>query len=352
MLKTLEAFGNTEAKFYNVAEKAKENVKIARERVANLVGAKPENIVFTSGATEANNLVIKGSYYNSKLPKKKMIISSIEHSSVYDTCKYLENEGMELVELKVNREGRIDISQLEKEINEDTILVSIILVNNEIGAIQDIETISKICEMKNVPLHFDATQGAGKIEINFQKYNGISFLTFTAHKIYGPKGVGCLVVKTDVNGFKLPLTPLLHGGEQEDGYRAGTLSNELIVGFGKACEIANDNLKENQRKILEIEKVLVNKLKNKFGDKLIINNNFENRTHDILNIRLKGYNNMVLLKAIAPFVAASTGSACSVAKPSRVLKNLGLTDTEISESIRLSFSPYLTLEELDEIDKL
>ena len=281
-----------------------------------------------------------------------MIISSIEHSSVYDTCKYLESLGMELVELSVDRNGKVDLNQLKREIDSNTILVSIILVNNEIGTIQNIDKISEICDEKNVPLHFDITQGAGKIDVDFHKYNSVKFLTFTAHKIYGPKGIGCLVVKTDSNGIKQPLNPLLHGGEQEDGYRAGTLSNELIVGFGKACEIAKNNIIDNQVKILEIEKVLVNKLINKFGNKLIINNNFVDRTHDILNIRLKGYNNMVLLKAIAPIIAASTGSACSVTKPSRILKNIGLSDDEISESIRLSFSPYLDIKELDEIDKL
>ena len=352
MIKSLEAYGNTEAKYYYVAEKAKENVKLARQRVAAIVGAKSEEIVFTSGATEANNLVIKGSVLQSKKPQKKVIISSIEHSSVYDTCKYLEAQGIELSVLDVDRTGMINLNQLRKEIDENTILVSIIFVNNEIGTIQDIDGITKICEEKKVPLHFDVTHGVGKIKIEFEKYPSLKFLTFTSHKIYGPKGIGCLVVKSDEIGVKQELVPLFHGGEQEDGIRAGTLSNELIVGFGKACEIAKDNMETNNQKILELEKILIAKLKNKFGDKLSINNNFDNRVHDILNVRIKSFNNMMLLKAISPLIAASTGSACSVSKPSRVLKSIGLSDLEISESIRLSMSPYLDINELKVIDEL
>lgn len=352
MLNSLNAYGNTEAKFYDVAEKAKENVKEARIKVAELVGANADEIIFTSGATEANNLVIKGSFLQSKKHKKKIIISSIEHSSVYDTCKYLESLGATIVEINVDRSGLLDLRQLENEIDDDTILVSIIMVNNEIGTIQDVDEISKICEKHNVSLHFDATQAAGKINIDFHKNSGVKFLTFTSHKIYGPKGIGCLVSKVDSAGIKQPLTPLLHGGEQEDGFRAGTLSNELIVGFGKACEIAKTNLLENQQKVKEIEKILKEKLRNKFGDNFSINNDFSERTHDILNIRIKPYNNMVLLKAIAPMIAASTGSACSVSKPSRVLKNIGLNEEVISQSIRLSFSPYMDIKDLDEIDKL
>ena len=352
MIKSLEAYGNTEAKYYDVAEKAKENVKLARQRVAAIVGAKSEEIIFTSGATEANNLVIKGTVLQSKKQHKKVIISSIEHSSVYDTCKYLEMQGIEIVMLDVDRTGMINLNQLRNEIDDNTILVSIILVNNEIGTIQDIEEITKICEEKKVPLHFDVTQAVGKINIRFEEYPSLKFLTFTSHKIYGPKGVGCLVVKTDEIGVKQELVPLFHGGEQEDGIRAGTLSNELIVGFGKACEIARDNMEINNQKILELEKVLIDKLKNKFGDKLSINNDFDNRVHDILNVRIKSFNNMVLLKAISPLIAASTGSACSVSKPSRVLKSIGLSDLEISESIRLSMSPYMDVNELNVIDKL
>ena len=352
MLNSLGAYGNTEAKFYDVAEKAKEKVKEARVKVAELVGANADEIIFTSGATEANNLVIKGSFLQSKKKVKKIIISSIEHSSVYDTCKYLESLGACIAEIKVNKFGLIDLKQLEKEIDDNTILVSIIMVNNEIGTIQNVNKISEICEKYNVPLHFDATQAAGKIDIDFHKNKGIKFLTFTSHKIYGPKGIGCLVSKVDSAGIKQPLTPLLHGGEQEDGFRAGTLSNELIVGFGKACEIAKANLLENQQKVKKIEKILIDKLKNKFGENFSINNDFNEKTHDILNVRIKPYNNMVLLKAISPIVAASTGSACSVSKPSRILKNIGLSDEIISQSIRLSFSPYLDLKDLDEIDKL
>lgn len=353
MLSALSAYGNTEAKFYPQAENAKKMVAKAREQVGHIINVSNSNeIIFTSGATEANNLVLRGSANASSRKKRRIIISSIEHSSVYDTCLNLHKNGIDIVIVPVDSTGRVKLQELENLIDETTILVSIIAVNNEIGTIQDLKAIDNICFRKGVFWHTDATQAIGKIKIDVQQFDSLKFLTFTAHKIYGPKGIGCLYVRNDINGLKTGIVPLLYGGEQEENLRAGTLSNELIVGFGKACEIAARDFEVNHRKSMAYESIIQKKMLGKFGSKYTLNNDFPHRVPGLLNVRLQGYNNMVILKAISPIIAASTGSACAVAKPSRVLKAIGLSDIEISESLRLSCSPYLDEQDLDEIDKL
>lgn len=350
MLNSIDDFGNSEAKFYEYAEKAKKNIKLARNRIALGIGCSPDEIIFTSGATEANNMFIKGIAFSNQ-HKKKIIISSIEHSSVKETSYFLKNFGYEIVEIPVNEKGLVDLDKLEVEIDDNTLFVSIIMVNNEIGTIQDIESINNICSRKKVILHMDATQAIGKINFNFSKYDSLKAITFTSHKIYGPKGIGALILKRD-NGIKIKLTPLFHGGEQEDGYRAGTLSNELIVGFGKAIEIATNNIKYGNDILSKFECILLDKLKKKFGDIFSLNNDFKERVPGILNVKFKGINNMILLKKVSKFFSASTGSACSVSKPSYVLKAIGLSNEEINSSIRLSLSKYHKLEDFDVIDLL
>lgn len=351
MLSSLKDFGNSESKYYCYAENAKKNISIARNRIANAVGCEPENVIFTSGATEANNLIIKG-FAEANPEKKKIIISSIEHSSVVFPCKYLEKKGYEIVKINVDSTGKIKLDELENAIDDNTLLVSIIWVNNEIGTIQDIYAIDEICKRHGVFFHSDATQAIGKVNIDLSKYKALMAITFTAHKIYGPKGIGALILKNDSNGVKVNLVPLLHGGEQENGYRAGTLSNELIVGFGKACEMATKNIEKDNAVLLTLETELVSRLKNKFKDIFILNNNWYHRIPGLINIQLKGFNNMIILKEISPIIAASTGSACSVSKPSEVLKAIGLSDKEISWSIRLSLSKYNTIDDFDCIEEL
>lgn len=340
MLKALSSYGNSEAKYYAPAEDAKKLISLARAKVASIINANESEIIFTSGATEANNLVLKGNYLANYNQKKRIVISAIEHSSVYDTCKFLESLGVEIAIVPVNKNGELDLEILDKEITNDTILVSIIYVNNEIGTIQNLHEIDKICKKHKVQLHIDATQAIGKVKLDFKQYNSLKFVTFTSHKIYGPKGIGCLVCKEDKNGIKPNLVPLLHGGEQEFGFRAGTLPTALIVGFGKACEIAERDFDKNILILSKYENIVIEKLKKKFGENLIQNNDFTNRILGLLNIRLNGYNNMILLKAISHEIAASTGSACAVSQPSRILKNIGLSDDEISQSIRISISAY------------
>ena len=352
MLKALSSYGNSESKYYAPAEDAKKLISQARAKVASIINANESEIIFTSGATEANNLVLKGNCLVNSNQKKRIIISAIEHSSVYDTCRFLESLGVEIAIVPVNKNGELDLEILDKEITNDTILVSIIYVNNEIGTIQNLHEIDKICKKHKAQLHIDATQAIGKVKLDFKEYNSLKFVTFTSHKIYGPKGVGCLVCKEDENGIKPNLVPLLHGGEQEFGLRAGTLPTALIVGFGKACEIAQRDLERNQAILLKYEEIVIDKLKKKFEAKFVQNNNFKNRINGLLNVRLVGYNNMILLKAISAEIAASTGSACAVAQPSRILKNIGLTDEEIGQSIRISISAYCVEGEFSKLDLL
>lgn len=353
MKEVLSIYGNSEAKFYAQAEEAKTMISNARMKVAHIINAdNPNEIIFTSGATEANNLVLQGTVLATKKDRKKIIVSSIEHSSIFDTCEYLKTRGVEIVYVPVDNKGLIDFNVLSNSIDENTILVSIIAVNNEIGTIQDLAKVNEICLNKGVYFHTDATQAIGKILLDVQKYQALKFVTFTAHKIYGPKGIGCLYVKNDENGLKTDILPILHGGEQEEKLRAGTLPNFLIAGFGKACEIAERDYEINNENYEKYEEVLVAKLKQKFGDKIIINNNWENRIKGLLSVRIVGYNNMILLKAISPVIAASAGSACSVTKPSRVLQQIGLSALHISESIRLSCSAYMDIRDFNEIDNL
>ena len=214
------------------------------------------------------------------------------------------------------------------------------------------QEIDKICCNKGVFLHSDATQAIGKIDINLNEYKALKSITFSAHKIYGPKGIGSLIIKKDENNVKIPLIPLFHGGEQEYGYRAGTLSNELIVGFGKACELLMNETNNSNRILKELEDELIQRLRNKFGNIMIINNPWEHRVFGIINVQFVGFNNAILLKNVKDIFAASSGSSCSVSKPSRVLKEIGLNDKEISYSIRLSLSKYTKLEEFDIIENL
>ena len=343
------AYGNSEAKFYAPTEDAKKLMSLARQRVCSIVNADPEEVIFTSGATEANNLVLKGTYWARNKQKTKIVISSIEHSSIYDTCKYLESTGAELVIIPVDNTGMLNLAELDANLDDSTVLVSIIYVNNEVGTIQNLSAIDEICRRHKVKLHIDATQAVGKVRIDIKEYQSLHYITFTAHKIYGPKGVGCLIRRKSDDE---DLVPLLHGGEQENGLRAGTIPTELVVGFGKACEIAQLDFEKNHKTLLEYESLVLKKLHKKFQSKLVINNDFTNRIAGLLNVQICGYNNMVLLKAISTDIAASTGSACSVSKPSRVLKNLGFDDTVISESIRLSISPYEDIKNFDYLDNL
>lgn len=344
-------FGNPSSKYYNLAENAKSAIDKSRSSVANLLSAKDSEIIFTSGATESNNMIIKGvaDYYQSH--GKHIITSKAEHRSVLEVCYYLEERGFEVTYLDVDSFGRIRVEDLKKSIRNDTILVSIIWGNNELGSLNSMDSIATICKKYGVFLHTDATQVIGKMEVNLLDYEGITFLSFSAHKMHGPKGVGVAYIRSDKYNMLTPITPLLHGGEQEP-YRSGTYPVHNIVGLGEASRIAMENIGKNYKQLVRLEQKLIDILNKKFENSIALNSDIHNKVPGIVNLRFKGINNQILLKKISPIIAASTGSACSTTSPSYVLKSIGLEKEAIQESIRFSLSPYTDIEELEVFKRL
>lgn len=331
-----EEYGNPNSLYYDKAIKAKQIVEESRTHVANLFGVIPNNVLFTSGATESNNMVIKGLTILKGLSKGHIITSKTEHSSVNETLRYLESMGYEVTYLDVDSRGIINTEELKKSFREETILVTIMWVNNETGAINPISEIAEICLAKKVPFHTDATQAVGKLNCDISSIRGLSFLSMSAHKIYGPKGIGALIVKD----FGYKISPLIHGGEQEKGLRGGTLPTHQIIGLGEASRICLQDLTKNMAKLHESEIQLKITLRSIYKDSLTILNDFTPKINGIISVRFIGVNNQILLKTIANEIAASSGAACSNSKPSHVLKAMGYSDETIRETIRLSISPY------------
>lgn len=348
----LEEFGNPSSKYYSLAVNAKSAVKKARQSVADFIGCLPSEIIFTSGSTESNNMIIKGvaDYYLKK--GNHIITTKTEHASVMEICKYLEVKGYNITYLDVDKYGRIDIEELKSAIDENTILVSIIWGNNELGSLNDMKMISEICREKNIFLHTDATQVVGKLEFNLEDYPGITFLSLSAHKFHGPKGIGASFIRKDKYDILTKITPLLHGGGQEQGIRSGTLAVHNIVGLGKAAEISHSNLADNINKLKDLEIHLQNILQSKFGNHIAFNNDDSNKIPGVLSVQFKGLNNEILVKKLAPIMAVSTGSACSSSKPSHVLEAIGLSIEEVRSTIRFSLSHTVEEKELDIFNKL
>jgi cysteine desulfurase len=329
-----DIYGNANSRFYNQAIMASNSVSQARINVAKLLNAKENNIIFTSGSTESNNFVLKSLWLTKDI--KHIITSKVEHSSILETCKYLETKGVTVTYLDVNSLGQISLIELEKEINETTGLVSIMWVNNEVGSVNPIKEISEICAKKKIPFHTDATQALGKINIDLTELQGLSFASFSAHKIYGPKGVGAVYIRDLTEN----MVPLIHGGEQELGYRGGTLPTHQIVGFGEAARVCLRDYKKNHRILLKLENRFIELLKQEYQENIEIVSCFHPKVPGIVSVRFIGVNNEILLKSISKSVAASTGAACSNSKPSHVMKALGYSLVQIREIIRFSFSPY------------
>ncbi|GEN52413.1 cysteine desulfurase family protein [Halobacillus faecis] len=341
-------FGNPSGKYYELANNAKSAISNARSEISKLINSSEEEIIFTSGATESNNMALKGvADYYSAANKRHIITSKSEHSAVIDVCEFLESKGFNITYLDVDRYGRVNPRDLEKAINKDTLLVSIMWGNNELGSLNDVKELSEICKEQGVLFHTDATQVLGKTPIDWEEIPGVSFLSVSAHKMHGPKGVGALIIRKDQYGNLIPLTPLFHGGGQEKGIRSGTYSVHNIVGFGEAARIARVNLDDNIEQLYKLEEKLIAILKNKFGQQISFNSDHQNKLPGVINVRFIGLNNEVLLKKLSPIIAASTGSACSSAKPSHVLQATGLELSEVRESIRFSFSPYTNLDDID-----
>lgn len=345
-----EFYGNPNSKYYEQALKSNEAISVARSRVASFINCKPDEVIFTSGSTESNNFVLKGYCHANKEKGNHIIISSIEHSCIKNTALFLEENGYEVTCLPVNKDGSVSQSVLESAIKENTILVSIMWANNELGTINDIKSLSKLCHDHGVAFHTDATQYAGKGLIDLQDMKDIDFLSLSAHKFYGPKGIGILFIRKDENNFYPKITPLIHGGEQEFGLRSGTLAVHQIVGMGKAAEIAQRDLSRNIELLNQYEKQFKARMKKVFGDKIIFNNDIKNKIPGLISIRIKGYNNQLFLKNASSIISASTGSACSNAKPSYVLKACGYNDEEIRETIRFSLSAYADYNNFLEIE--
>lgn len=342
-----EEYGNPSSKYYQLAQNAKNAIENSRENIAILLNCNSEEIIFNSGASEGNNHIIKGvaDFYSGK--GKHLITSLIEHKSVLESFKFLEKKGFEVTYLKPNSTGVIEPTELEKAIRKDTILISIMWGNNEIGTLNDIKTLSNIAKSNKIFFHTDATQVIGKMEIDLRKVE-VDFLTLSAHKINGPKGIGAIYIKNDDLGLPTMLTPLIHGGDQERGDRGGTHSVHNIVGIGKAAELCKNEMKESVDKILFLETLLKNELENTFLEKIKYNGNLKSKIPGVLSVSIEGINNELLLKKLKDKVAISTGSACNIKIPSYVLNSIGKNEKDIMKTIRISIGKFNTEEEIKE----
>lgn len=339
-----EQYGNPASVTHAWGWRAEELIKIARERIAQAIGAKnSQEIVFTSCATEASNLAILGHYELAK--HKRFIISAIEHKATLECTKILRSKGSEVVILNTDNLGLIDLEQLERELKKPTDLVSIIGANNEIGTIQDLNAISKLVKSANSLLHLDLVQALGKIELDFKTLN-LDFASFSAHKIYGPKGVGALYVKS---GNARLLKAQIVGGGQEHGLRAGTLNLVGIVGFGRAAQLASSELSENTIKITELTSTLFNGLRSKLQN-LTLNGHPKQRILGNLNLRIDNIRAERLISALANKVALSSSSAClaQLGQSSHVLEAIGLNKTQIESSFRIGVGKFNTCSEISD----
>ncbi len=339
-----EHFGNAASRNHAFGWEAEEAVERARKQIAELVGATAKEVIFTSGATESNNLAIKGvaEMYSEK--GNHIITAATEHKAVLDTCKHLEKNGFRVTYLPVQTNGLIDLDQLREAITDKTILVSIMYANNEIGVIQPIAEIGKIAKERGVLFHTDAVQAIGKVPVSVIKDN-IDIMSMTAHKLYGPKGVGALYVRR--KSPRVQITAQMDGGGHERGMRSGTLNVPGIVGFGKACELANQEMAQESIRLRGLRDKLKNKLMSEL-DEVYINGTMESRLPHNLNISFAYVEGESLLMGIND-VAVSSGSACTSAtlEPSYVLKALGAGDDLAHSSIRFGLGRFTTEEEID-----
>ncbi|KQB91440.1 Cysteine desulfurase IscS [Geobacillus sp. PA-3] len=342
-----EEYGNPSSKYYTLAENAKTAVEEARFHVASLLFCDPDEIIFTSCATESNNFVLKGVAHFYKEKGKHIVTSKIEHKSVLETCKFLEGEGFEVTYLDVDSFGQVQLEMLKKAMREDTILVSIMWGNNETGTLNHIPALSQYVKSHypNAFFHTDATQVVGKIEVDLSK-TPVDFLSLSAHKLYGPKGIGACFIRKQELGLRTKITPLLHGGNQENGYRSGTLSVHNIVGLGKAAELAKLNYQKQHQKLMELETYLVNKLKDLFPS-IQFNGHPIDKIPGVLNFTIPNVSNELIIRSLKDQFAISTGSACSINEPSYVLKEMGLNAIQIRSSFRVSLNKYISQEDID-----
>ncbi len=338
-----ERFGNAASRNHSFGWVAEEGVDYAREQVAKLLNADEREIIFTSGATESNNLAIKGVADMYKSKGNHIITATTEHKAVLDTCKALEKQGVEVTYLEVQRDGRIDLAQLEAAIRPSTILISIMFANNETGVIQDMRAIGDICEKHGILFMSDATQAVGKIPVDVEAL-GIHLLSFTAHKMYGPKGVGVLYVRR--KNPRVKVTAQMDGGGHERGMRSGTLNVPAIVGLGKAAEIARLEMQDEMARLQKLRDKMEADLMQL--EEVVLNGNKEHRMPHVTNLSFKHVEGEGLMMTFNQKVAVSSGSACTSAslEPSYVLKALGLGDDLAHSSLRLSLGRFTTEQEV------
>lgn len=361
-----EEYGNPSSKYYCKAVNAYNAVEDAREKVANLLGAKAEEVIFTSGATESTNFIIKGymdyrRYYGDG--RNHVITSVAEHKATLNTCKFLNGDlysnddptislfgekrrvdrGYEASFVKVNELGEITAEAIAAAVKPNTALVSAIYVNNEVGTISDIQSIADVCRKNDIAFHSDLTQALGKKKIDVHKL-GLDYASCSAHKIYGPKGIGAAYLKSDAYGIQ-PITALLHGGEQEYSFRGGTLAVHNIVGFGKAAEIAVRDAGRNEKRLCFLDDMVVEGLRE--IPTVSLTNPSEKRIPGIISIIVKkaDFNNERFIKKMSDQLALSTGSACSAGEPSHVIKALGL-EKQVSKVLRISINKFTTEEDV------
>ena len=336
-----EIYGNASSN-HDFGKRAKEAIEKSRNQVSEIIKADKSEIIFTSGATESINLALKG-YVESNYDKGNHIITvKTEHKAVLSTCEYLETKGIEVTYLDVDKEGLISIIDLKNAIRIDTILICIMYVNNETGIIQPISEIGSIAKENNIPFFCDATQAIGKIVVDVEKAN-IDMLCFSGHKLNAPKGIGVLYKRREIE-----LTPLFHGGGQENGLRPGTYNTPSIVGLGKACEIANNELKINTVVIEDIGRYLIQGIK-QIPNSVIIGNE-EFKVYNIVDVLIPGLNSDVFISKTNN-LSLSNGSACTsqIIESSHVLKAMGLNDKECNQSVRISIDKTISKNQIDEL---
>ena len=335
-------FGNAASRSHVFGWDAEAAVEEARKNIASLIGANPKEIVFTSGATESDNLAIKGVAHFYKKNGNHIVTCKTEHKAVLDTCRQLEREGYEVTYLDPEPNGLLDLKKLEAALRDDTILVSIMHVNNEIGVIQDIAAIGEICRNRKIIFHVDAAQSPGKVPINLDELK-VDLMSFSAHKVYGPKGIGALYVQRKP---RVRLEAQMHGGGHERGMRSGTLATHQIVGMGEAFRIASDEMVEENKRIIALRNRLWDGLKDM--EEVYINGDMDQRIPGNINISFNYVEGESLLMALSD-LAISSGSACTSAslEPSYVLRALGRNDELAHSSIRFSIGRFTSEQDID-----
>jgi len=336
-------FGNPHSRSHSYGWEAEEGVEKARGQVAKLIGADEKEVIFTSGATESNNLAIRGVAEFYKDRKNHIVTTVTEHKCVLDTCRHLEQAGFEVTYLPVQKNGLIDLEVLKNAITDKTVVVSVMAVNNEIGVIQPLEEIGKICRERKVFFHTDAAQAAGKIHLDVEKMN-IDLMSISGHKIYGPKGIGALYVRRKP---RVRLVPLIVGGGQERGFRSGTLPTPLCVGLGEAAEICLKEMDGEAKRLKKLQERMLKGLNDKLAE-IVVNGDLEHRIPGNLNISfayVEGESLMMGIKGLS----VSSGSACTSAslEPSYVLRALGVEEEMAHTSLRIGLGRFTTEQEVD-----